>query len=58
MFELDINQPHGYAYYDELKKLRFEPPVYLQRYSAVMHILDHPRWKTHFRKVARIIWLY
>ncbi|XP_070156491.1 putative uncharacterized protein DDB_G0282129 isoform X2 [Polyergus mexicanus] len=38
--------------YRERKGLKFDPPAYVQRYSAVQDILDHPMYKGKIRKVV------
>ncbi|KAG4078848.1 hypothetical protein HA402_007398 [Bradysia odoriphaga] len=40
------------AHYDDEKKLRFDPPVYEQRYSAVLRCLQLQRWSNHFKKIV------
>ena len=40
------------AYYDENNNIRFEPPVYLQRYAAVEQILKDGKWKNKIKKVS------
>lgn len=40
------------ANYDDEKRLKFDPPVYEQRYSAVLRCLQLNRWSGHFKKVG------
>ncbi|XP_058457942.1 small RNA 2'-O-methyltransferase [Malaya genurostris] len=40
------------CYYDECKKIRFDPPVYEQRYLVVLRLLELDFWKDHFKKVV------
>lgn len=37
---------------DGVKQLRFNPPVYTQRYSSVLSILSHEQWKNEIKKVS------
>lgn len=55
-FELELNDVFrslaGYSKDDNgERKLRFNPPVYTQRYSTVLNILSHERWKDEIKKV-------
>lgn len=34
------------------RQLRFDPPVYTQRYSTVLSILSHEPWKDEIKKVS------
>lgn len=57
-FELELNNVFrslaGYSTNENgEKQLRFDPPVYTQRYSTVLNILSHERWKDEIKKVAR-----
>lgn len=38
------------------KQLRFDPPVYTQRYSTVLSILKHEQWKDKIKKVSSLTW--
>nr|XP_019536736.2 uncharacterized protein LOC109407983 [Aedes albopictus] len=40
------------CYYDEEKKIRFEPPVYEQRYLIVLRLLELDFWQSSFKKVV------
>lgn len=46
------------AYYEKdengEEQLRFEPPVYQQRYSTVLNILKHPKWESEISKVLNL----
>lgn len=37
---------------DAERKVRFEPPLYLQRYGLVMQVLEVPEWRGEFHKVS------
>lgn len=53
---LDINFESEYkaiANYDSQNKLKFDPPVYEQRYSAVLRCLQLKRWSGQLKKVSR-----
>ena len=39
------------CFYDENKKIRFDPPVYEQRYWTIIHLLELDYWKDSFKKV-------
>lgn len=57
-FELELNNVFrslaGYSTNENgEKQLRFDPPVYTQRYSTVLNILSHERWKDEIKKVPR-----
>uniref|UniRef100_A0A182UUN7 Uncharacterized protein n=1 Tax=Anopheles merus TaxID=30066 RepID=A0A182UUN7_ANOME len=40
------------CFYDENKKIRFDPPVYEQRYWAIIHLLELDYWKDSFKKIV------
>ncbi|XP_049547572.1 uncharacterized protein LOC125958335 [Anopheles darlingi] len=40
------------VYYDQDQKIRFDPPVYEQRYSAVLRLLELPCWKDSLKKIV------
>lgn len=40
------------------QQLRFDPPVYQQRYSAVLNILRHNKWKSQMKKVHIVSMIY
>ncbi|XP_062550163.1 uncharacterized protein LOC134214901 [Armigeres subalbatus] len=40
------------CYYDEDKKIRFEPPVYEQRYLIVLRLLELDFWQSSFKKIV------
>ncbi|XP_053674510.1 uncharacterized protein LOC128724813 [Anopheles nili] len=40
------------CYYDEAKNIRFDPPVYEQRYCAVLRLLELDFWKESFKKIV------
>lgn len=42
--------------YREIKGLKFDPPAYIQRYSAVQDILNDPMYKGQIRKVLMRIY--
>lgn len=55
-FDLTLNDVfRSLAHYstdqDGNKQLRFNPPVYTQRYSSVLNILKHDRFKDEIKKV-------
>lgn len=59
MFTLKFeSQYKPVAFYDDEDHLRFDPPVYEQRYSAVLRCLQLERWSKHFKKVARYLFLF
>ncbi|XP_052897116.1 uncharacterized protein LOC128304033 [Anopheles moucheti] len=40
------------CFYDENKKIRFDPPVYEQRYWTILRLLELDCWKTSFKKIV------
>uniref|UniRef100_A0A182NGW5 Uncharacterized protein n=1 Tax=Anopheles dirus TaxID=7168 RepID=A0A182NGW5_9DIPT len=42
------------CYYDEAKKIRFDPPVYEQRYWTVLRLLELEYWKDSFKKATTL----
>uniref|UniRef100_A0A182LT71 Small RNA 2'-O-methyltransferase n=1 Tax=Anopheles culicifacies TaxID=139723 RepID=A0A182LT71_9DIPT len=40
------------CFYDENKKIRFDPPVYEQRYCTILRLLELDCWKDSFKKQA------
>lgn len=61
-FEFDMNLPdmvRSIAYYsldeDGKNQLRFDPPVYRCRYSAVFAILSLPMWCDQIKKVSKCL---
>ncbi|XP_050096670.1 uncharacterized protein LOC126578290 [Anopheles aquasalis] len=40
------------VYYDQDQKIRFDPPVYEQRYSSVLRLLELPCWKDSLKKIV------
>lgn len=53
MFNIKFESTYkAIATYDAENKLRFDPPVYEQRYSAVLRCLQLSRWSGHFKKVG------
>ncbi|XP_050074408.1 uncharacterized protein LOC126562039 [Anopheles maculipalpis] len=40
------------CFYDENKQIRFDPPVYEQRYSAIISLLELDHWKDSFKKIV------
>lgn len=53
MFEIDIeSQFRAISFYDSERQIRFDPPVYEQRYSTVIRILELERWTKHLKKVV------
>lgn len=57
-YQFDLNLPdvlRSLSFYctDENgeKQLRFDPPVYQARYSAVLSVLSKTDWAPHFKKV-------
>lgn len=46
------------AFYDKTddgqSQLKFDPPVYQQRYSTVLNILKNPKWCEHLKKVCAV----
>lgn len=54
MFELDIESEfRAISFYDSEQQIRFDPPVYEQRYSAVIRILELERWTKYLKKVSK-----
>lgn len=37
---------------DAIPQLKFDPPVYQQRYSTVLNILSNNKWKDEMKKVG------
>lgn len=55
MYELDIESEfRAVSFYDDEQKIRFDPPVYEQRYSTVIRILELERWTKHLKKVRNL----
>lgn len=52
MFVLDVDWAQGSTLVDDERKVRFEPPLYLQRYSLVMQTLEVKQWADEFHKVC------
>lgn len=55
--EIDLGEVFkARAYYDEISngksQLKFDPPVYQQRYSTVLNILKNPKWSHQMKKVC------
>lgn len=48
----DSNDEKPTSKYREKEGLKFDPPAYIQRYSAVQDILDDPMYKGEIRKVV------
>lgn len=49
-----IKPPYNFdnsCYFDEENKIRFEPPIYEQRYLTVLRLLELDLWKDSFKKV-------
>ncbi|EAA11482.4 AGAP005646-PA [Anopheles gambiae str. PEST] len=40
------------CFYDENNKIRFDPPVYEQRYWTIIHLLELDYWKDSFKKIV------
>ncbi|XP_065082183.1 uncharacterized protein Hen1 [Ochlerotatus camptorhynchus] len=40
------------CFYDQENKIRFEPPVYEQRYLTVLRLLELDIWKSSFKKIV------
>jgi len=54
MFDIDFEgEFKAIAYRDSENTLKFDPPVYEQRYSAVLRCLQSKRWSGQFKKVSR-----
>ncbi|XP_053690373.1 uncharacterized protein LOC128738914 [Sabethes cyaneus] len=49
--KLTYNYDHS-CYYDENNKIRFDPPVYEQRYLIVLRLLELEFWKQNFKKIV------
>lgn len=49
--EEEVNR-HATTYLDAESNLKFDPPVYKQRYELVLKVLLDERWRTHVRKVV------
>ncbi|XP_055608101.1 small RNA 2'-O-methyltransferase [Uranotaenia lowii] len=49
--KLIYNFDHS-CFYDEENKIRFEPPVYEQRYLTVLRLLELDFWKDSFKKIV------
>ncbi|EDS43371.1 conserved hypothetical protein [Culex quinquefasciatus] len=50
-----IKPPYNFdnsCYFDEENKIRFEPPIYEQRYLTVLRLLELDLWKDSFKKVV------
>lgn len=63
MFELTLNDVFkSNAFYSQNEcgeeQLRFDPPVYQQRYSTVLNILQLNQWKNQIKKVFHEILSY
>jgi hypothetical protein len=41
-------------YFDKDNNIKFDPPVYQQRYSAAIQILENEIWKNQIKKVSVI----
>lgn len=52
MFALDVDWAPGSTLVDAERKVRFDPPLYLQRYSLVMQTLEVKQWADEFHKVC------
>lgn len=50
----DVSRSLSYYFTDENgeKQLRFDPPVYQSRYSAINSILTVKQWVPHIKKVT------
>lgn len=54
MFKLNLESTfRGIAFHDEEGNIRFDPPVYEQRYSTVIRILEQTQWAKQFKKVSK-----
>lgn len=54
MFDINFESEYkAVATYDSEHTIKFDPPVYEQRYSAVLRCLQLKRWEGHFKKVSR-----
>ncbi|XP_052862391.1 uncharacterized protein LOC128269078 [Anopheles cruzii] len=40
------------CYYDQENKIRFDPPVYEQRYCTILRLLELSFWKNSFKKIV------
>lgn len=58
MFQLVVDWVPGSTLLDEKRKVRFDPPLYLQRYSLVMQTLEVTQWADEFHKVLDNVWVY
>lgn len=55
MFDIKFESEYkAIATYDSENILRFDPPVYEQRYSAILRCLQLKLWSRHFKKVGRL----
>lgn len=51
MIEEEVNR-HTTTFLDAELNLRFDPPVYKQRYEAVLKVLLDDRWRKYIRKIV------
>lgn len=52
MFNIKFESEYkAVAIYDKENILKFDPPVYEQRYSAILRCLQLKRWSGHLKKV-------
>lgn len=58
MFQLVVDWVPGSTLLDEKRKVRFDPPLYLQRYSLVMQTLEVIQWADEFHKVLDNVLVY
>ena len=56
MFKLDIGLPcSAECFYNEESQIKFDPPVYEQRYVTVITILELIRWGDQIKKVCSFL---